>query len=142
MKAPRLLASGPQCQVVFLLLNFKIILLDHLPFSFKHATAKIMSFYNNIKKALSLYKPTSREHLALWFLFTAKYAPLHKLQIKAIIHYLELPWPCPSSNKADKQTHLTESVVSNNPQRSSRSSRLLHLSVLNSVHWGRGWNKS
>lgn len=53
MKAPRLLASGPQCQVVFLLLNFKIILLDHLPFSFKHATAKIMSFYNNIKKTLS-----------------------------------------------------------------------------------------
>lgn len=107
MKAPRLLASSPQCQVVFLLLNFKIILLDHLPFSFKYATAKITSFYKSIKKTLSPFQPTSREHLVLWFLLTSKYAPLHKLQIKPIIHYLERPWPCPSSNKTHKRTYLT-----------------------------------
>lgn len=73
MKATRLLASGPQCQVVFLLLNFKIILLDHLPFSFKHAKAKIMSFYNNIKKTLRSLQVENT--LSFSLPFTAKHAP-------------------------------------------------------------------
>ena len=56
-----------------MLLNFKIILLDHLPFSFKHAKAKIMSFYNNIKKTLRSLQVENT--LSFSLPFTAKPAP-------------------------------------------------------------------
>lgn len=85
MKATRLLASSPQCQVVFLLLNFKIILLDHLPFSFKHAKAKIMSLYNNIKKTLrSLQDYKQRTPCPLVPLSLQNMLALYLLQIRAI----------------------------------------------------------
>lgn len=86
MKATRLLASSPQCQVVFLLLNFKIILLDHLPFSFKHAKAKIMSFYNNIKKTLRSLQVENT--LSFSFPFTAKYAPTLYAPNKSQLHII------------------------------------------------------